>query len=312
MTFVDQDANSSGSAGNERSSRNRADKVTHDQPAGDAGEHHVAGFLARNRRSVLLNRVVEAEILPRLALARSRAPDVNAAGPAAAVTPDLVTSDDDTAHVVHLLMGSEDVGALLFIETLELRGATPASLYLGIITQAARRLGELWEEDRCDFAQVTIGLGRLQQIVRALSPSFQTASVSRSAHADTVLLLPAPGEQHTIGLVILAEFFQREGWQVAGGPVSTGYDAADLVRGAWVDIAGFSIGSIKHVDGLTACINAVRRASRNRYVGIMVGGPLFLRRPDLVTRVGADTTAPDAPSAIRQARGLLAMRAAAD
>ena len=312
MPFVDQVANSPESVSNERPTRIRADQATHDQPANDAGDHNNSGFMARNRRSVLLNRVVEAEILPRLALARSRTPDATPANSAAAAKPDIVTTDDDTAHIVRLLMGQEDTGALLYVEKLELRGATPASLYLGLITQAARKLGELWEEDRCDFAQVTIGLGRLQQIVRALSPSFQTASVARSAHADTVLLLPAPGEQHTIGLVILAEFFQREGWQIAGGPVSTGYDAAGIVRGAWVDVAGFSIGSLKHVDGLTACINAVRKASRNRYVGIMVGGPLFLRRPDLVTRVGADTTAPDAPSAIRQARGLLAMRAAAD
>ena len=44
----------------------------------------------------------------------------------------------------------------------------------------------------------------------------------------------------------------------------------------------------------------------------MVGGPLFLQRPELVTRVGADATAADAPAAVRQASGLLAMRAAAD
>ena len=85
---------------------------------------------------------------------------------------DLVTTEDDTAELVRLLMGSEDSSAWTFIELLEMRGATPASLYLGVITQAARRLGELWEDDRCDFTQVTISLGRLQQVVRALSPAF--------------------------------------------------------------------------------------------------------------------------------------------
>ena len=39
-----------------------------------------------------------------------------------------------------------------------------------------------------------------------------------------------------------------------------------MVRDTWVDVAGFSIGSIEHLDGLTACIRAVRKASRNRYL----------------------------------------------
>jgi methanogenic corrinoid protein MtbC1 len=138
------------------------------------------------------------------------------------------------------------------------------------------------------------------------------AAVSRSAHADTVLLLPAPGEQHTLGLIILSEFFQREGWHLLGGPARDAHDAVEIVRGSWVDVVGFSAGSISHLDRLTACIRTVRAASRNRYLAVMVGGPLFLQRPDLVIRVGADCTAADAPAAVRQARGFLALRAAAD
>jgi methanogenic corrinoid protein MtbC1 len=250
---------------------------------------------------------VEAEILPRLALARASVTAVQAE-----TAPVADTTDQDTAELVRLLMGRDDGLAWSFVEALEQRGATPAMLYLGVITQAARQLGEMWEDDRTDFAVVTIGLGRLQQIVRALSPGFQTAAVGRSAHADTVLLLPAPGEQHTLGLVILSEFFQREGWHLLGGPVSTALDAAGIVRDHCVDVAGFSLGSLNHLDALTACIRAVRKASRNRYLAVMVGGPLFLQRPELVTRVGADSTAADAQTAVRQARGFLAMRAAAD
>ena len=31
---------------------------------------------------------------------------------------------------------------------------------------SARVLGELWEDDRCDFTDVTVGVGRLQQLLR--------------------------------------------------------------------------------------------------------------------------------------------------
>jgi methanogenic corrinoid protein MtbC1 len=299
MTFVEHVDNSSGWSG---TSRQAADDSS--APATEVRP------LARERRSLLLSRVVETEILPRLARARC--------GSAAALegnrdpVGDWGTTDDETAALVTLLMSPDSDGAQTFIERLEARGVTPASLYLGIITAAARRLGELWEDDRCDFSVVTIGLGRLQQVIRSLSPGFQTEAVGRSAHAETALLLPAPGEQHTLGLLVLSEFFRREGWRVIGGPVSKGFDAVGLVRDGTVDVVGFSVGSSKRLDELTACISAVRKASRNRDLGIMVGGPLFLQRPELVARVGADTTAPDAPSAVRQARGLLALRTAAD
>jgi methanogenic corrinoid protein MtbC1 len=302
MAYVDQVANSVGSAGNAQDARNGID-----DPISLSSTDSDIGLLTNNRRSSLLNRVVEAEILPRLALARA-----GIVAKQSGKRTDQATAQNDTEKFVRLLIGRKDDGARIFIERLVSGGVTPASLYLGVITQAARRLGELWDEDRCDFSQVTISLGRLQQIVRALSPDFQAASVNQSALADTVLLLPAPGEQHTFGLVILAEFFRREGWHISGGPVSSSHDAAGLVRDVWVDVVGFSIGSIKHLDNLANCIRTVRRASRNRYIGVMVGGPLILQRPDLVTRIGADATAVDAQGAVRQARGLLSMRAAAD
>ena len=259
-------------------------------------------FMPRHRRMALLARVVESEIVPRL---------VNARTSKAASEAALVTTEDDTQALVVVLLTQPAANAIAFIEVLRERGATPASLFLGIITDAARSLGVLWAEDRCSFADVTIGVGHLQQVVRILSPSFQLAAVARP-HADTVLLLPAPGEQHTFGLVMLSEFFRREGWHVVGGPASSGNDAMRLVRSTWVDVAGFSIGADNLLGGLTACITALRQASRNKDINVMVGGPMLLRYPDLAKRTGADTSATDAPSAVREARALLSFRAAAD
>jgi methanogenic corrinoid protein MtbC1 len=258
----------------------------------------------QSERKDVLTRIVEAQILPRLAQAGR------------IVKPDdtdrmAVTIEGDTSELVRMLLIDDASGALALIHELQTHGATPAELFLGVVTLAARRLGELWERDLCDFTQVTIGMGRLQQVLRALSPSFQVEAVRR-AQTESVLLVPAPGEQHTFGLMMLAEFFQREGWHVAGGPATTAKDAADIAHGTWMDVAGFSIGSVARLESLAQCIRTVRRASSNRDLFVMVGGPLFLTHPDLVTRVGADAVAGDAVAAVRQARGSLAMRSAAD
>jgi methanogenic corrinoid protein MtbC1 len=261
--------------------------------------------MPRQKRTELLTKVVEAEILPRLASM------TNMAGNRSAGATEAATTTVDTTELVRLLLGREDTSASLFIATLRQRGLTPCALYLGIITQAARVLGELWDDDRCDFTQVTVGLGRLQQIVRGISPGFQAAAVYHP-HPETVLLVPAPGEQHTFGLLIVSEFFQREGWHVAGGPATAAEEATDIVRENWVDVAGFSIAAEARLPGLTDIIRSLRQASRNRDLSIMIGGPLLLLRPDLVAHVGADMGARDALTAVRQASGLVALRTAAD
>jgi methanogenic corrinoid protein MtbC1 len=294
-TFMDQV-----SGGSDQAARAGAARGADSAPgAADSGP---LAFMPRHRRVALLARVVQSEILPRLVVARG--------APATAET-ERVTTEDDMVALVSLLLNKPATEAIAFVDTLRERGISAAALYLGIVTQAARRLGELWEQDRCGFAEVTIGMGHLQQVVRALSPNFQVSALARP-HADTALLLPAPGDQHTFGLVMLSEFFRREGWHVLGGPASTGNDAAKISRDTWIDVAGFSIGSENLMDALAAGIIALRRASRNRDIAVMVGGPLIFSTPDLVKRVGADTGAVDAPGAVREARALLSFRAAAD
>ncbi|MBS0644338.1 MAG: cobalamin B12-binding domain-containing protein [Acetobacteraceae bacterium] len=271
----------------------------------NGAERHSHAALDRQQRASLLTRVVEAEILPRLAMLRA----VNATP-----TEDIVaftTTEDDNASLVRLLLGPDGAAAEAFIKDLQQRGATAVSLYLGVVTQAARTLGMLWEEDRCDFAEVTIGLGRLQQVVRYLSPEFQSAAINHP-QPPNILLIPAPGEQHTFGLMIVAEFFQREGWSVTGGPATAPDEAVAIARETWIDVAGFTVASPPRLEGLATCIKTLRRVSRNRDLSIMVGGPLLLRQPEILVRIGADVCAPDALSAVRQASGLIALRTAAD
>jgi len=87
------------------------------------------------------------------------------------------------------------------------------SVYLELIPQTARKLGELWEQDICTFSEVTIGLWRLQHILYGLSREFQIKNSSPIENLNA-LLIPAPKSQHTIGLFIVAEFFRRAGWRV--------------------------------------------------------------------------------------------------
>ena len=88
------------------------------------------------------------------------------------------TTEVDTLELVRLLLDQDDADVTSFVDSLQQRGFSPDTLYIGMLSDAARHLGEMWLADRCDFVQVTIGLGRLQQAARYLSPRFQTQATA--------------------------------------------------------------------------------------------------------------------------------------
>ena len=122
--------------------------------------------------------------------------------------------------------------------------------------------------------------------------------------------MPVPGEQHSFGLRIVTDFFRYAGWEVWSEPdLRADSDLVQLVRGEWFAVVGLSLSCETRLDAMTSGIRALRRASRNRALGILVGGPLFNSHPELVARVGADATAIDGGQAPIQAQNVLALLA---
>jgi methanogenic corrinoid protein MtbC1 len=250
---------------------------------GDAGSLFGATEAANDTHLAQLARAIEYEIIPRLMLAHR----------AGAVVTDQL---DEPAHrftqeeVVdfgNLVMAQDEGLALAAIQVLRQRDVGVEHIYLGLLAPTARYLGDLWNDDRCTFTDVTVGLGRLQRVLRELSPALG-APADLAEPGRRVLLLPGPGEQHTFGLLMVGEFFRRSGWHVTGGAWTAGADAPTLVAGEGFDVIGFSLGAEVHLVALARLIAAVRNASCNRALVVLVGGPLFAEHPEFVARLGAD------------------------
>jgi methanogenic corrinoid protein MtbC1 len=200
---------------------------------------------------------------------------------------------------------TEEVGPLLArVEALTAAGCSVETIYLDLLAPAARRLGSWWDEDACDFVDVTMGLWRLQEIVNALG-----ALIPGLAAADgpprRALFSPAPGEQHGLGAMIVEEFFRRAGWQTWSAPALDEDELVALAAGREFDVIGLTVSVERHVTTLAKTIASVRRASRNRNVLVLVGGRVFTDRPELAAEVGADGTAPDGALALQLADTLL-------
>ena len=251
-----------------------------------------------------LARTIELEIIPRLVLARRAA---QGAAAIEAIEAGVIGSD----HVLEfagLVLAHDVPVAIAYVEAARERGVSLEAVYLDLLAPSARHLGSLWEEDLCDFTEVTLGLWRLHQVLRELSPAFQS-EVERGDPGHRILLAPGPGEQHMFGLIMVADFFRRAGWNVLSGPVQTTDEIAGMVRDEWFAVIGLSIGCGTRLDALSSCIRSVRRASRNQEIGVMVGGPMFIEHPELVALVGADATAIDGRQAVLQAQTLVDMLA---
>ena len=256
----------------------------------------------------LLARSVEAEIIPRLVLALRATKRACDSPPRAS----MASCRSEVADFAQVVLAGDVAEACCSIEAMRSRGQTLEQIYLNLLEPTARRLGDLWNADVCDFLAVTVGVLRLQQIVHEFALAFRREAESRE-QGYRALLVPAPAEKDsfghlmfgTFGLVMAAEFLRRAGWDAYIDSSASNEDAANIVRREWFDVVEISLSSEGHLAELAAGIRQIRKASRNRAIGVIVSGPVFRNHPEMVTCVGAEAAATDGRQAALQADKLM-------
>jgi len=247
-----------------------------------------------------LIRTIEGEIIPRLLLAHKGVGTLSTDHAHAGLLP----TAEHVIEFTSLVLSHDAAAACGYMEAMLDQGYLIETLYLDLLAPAARHLGVQWEQDLCDFVEVTMALGRLQHVIREFSAVFRDSDIDGDRDPQAcrrVLLTPAPGEQHSLGLMMVKEFFIRSGWDVQGGPGMVHQEVCPLVSAEWFDSVGVSVGIDGHLDGLATWLRNIRSASRNPELVILVGGPKFAENPELAAAVGADGTAIDARGAVEQA-----------
>ena len=256
-----------------------------------------------------LTRTIEGEIIPRLVLAHrtsSQSPTVSPNSKQRSSEPK--PCSDDIEEFARLVMAHDTDVACAYVDALCAQDVSLETVFLELLAPTARHLGDLWTADLCSFTDVTVALCRLQQVLRELSRPFQSEADFLGAERRA-LLVAAPGEQHTFGVVMVAEFLRRAGWHVsdlAAVSCKNDEDIVATVGHEWFDVVGLSLSCESRLEWLAIAIRAIRRASLNTSVGVLVGGRVFVDHPELVLRIGADATAMDGREAVKRAEELLA------
>ncbi|NCP19119.1 MAG: cobalamin B12-binding domain-containing protein [Erythrobacter sp.] len=238
-------------------------------------------------------------MIPRLMLAHAREPNVAEDGDPPSIGEDLAES-----FAVHLLQWDAD-RALAEVEDLLSRGHDIQSLFLELLAPAARKLGTMWEEDECEFIDVTMGLWRLQEVMREIAA--RVPPVIRSLRAPArALFSPMPGDQHGFGALMIDEVFARAGWEseVLIDPQQRELLAVTSQKS--FDLLGLTITNDSPTSAIQSLIRAIRTVSANPALRIMIGGRLINANPGMAEEVGADGTATDAFAALECAERMVA------
>ncbi len=253
-----------------------------------------------NERLARLERTIENELIPRLLTGHRVGP----VSPALASAVARTLSADDATAFLEAVRGNDDQAAGEFIRRVLSEGASIDAIYLDLMGSSARHLGTMWENDDCDFVEVTVAVGRMQRVMREISQVFVT-DAQQDPTVGSVLLTCVPDEQHTLGIIMVGEFLLRDGWRVMIGAPWTEGDLLAMVGAEWYDVVGFSAGSESKLSSLRREIRRVRSASKNPNIRVMVGGPLFYGNASLAESVGAHGVARTAAEAPLIARALL-------
>lgn len=229
--------------------------------------------------------IVEGEILPKLVLT----PHLGSAGSGAvdgAEGPLVHPRFDDFIRLIRS-NASNGEDAWTLIEEIVEGGAPIGTVYAGLLTPVARRMGELWEEDECHFTEVAMVCGRLQRIIRRIAARHHESPLGTGPR---VLVSGLPGSHHTLGPLMVAESLAERGIDVSvGEPFISEMDPRDF------QVAAISIARVEEFEVAQSYMGDLR--ARSPEIRIIVGGAAFREDPGAVTRIGADGWAEDASSA---------------
>lgn len=192
---------------------------------------------------------------------------------------------------------STDVGAFDAmkpeLKRARVSAATLADIY---IPEVARRLGQAWQDDVVSFADVTMGVARLQAILREIGTTWVADDASTADVATMLLILPA-GEQHTLGALVIAGWLRRKGISVCLRIAPSTSDLQSLLALRKFDGAMISIACEDKLEVCAKLVKTLKEATDNK-MRIAVGGAVMERVGDVVAQTGATIVTNDLSAAV--------------
>ncbi len=198
-----------------------------------------------------------------------------------------------------LLQGDRATASNLVLREVE-KGTCVKEIYLRVFQPVQREVGRLWQTNRMTVAQEHFCTAATQLIMSQLYPRI----FAGKKNGFTLVATGVAGELHEIGIRMVADFFEMEGWNTFYcGTNTPAADVVALVETEKAVLLAVSMTMAKHLTSMREVVRLIRDNPRTRDVKILVGGLPFAQSPDLWQSCQADGTASDAAGAIHLAAG---------
>lgn len=200
------------------------------------------------------------------------------------------------------LLQADRINASKVVHDLIERGSDVKDIYISIFQASQHEIGRLWQNNQINVAQEHYCTAATQVIMSQLYPYvFKTPKTGHRMVAACV-----NGELHELGIRMVADFFEMEGWDTyylgANTPVKSLLESLSQFQ---AEVLCISATINFNVNALYELISAVRQSADTSKIKVLAGGRPFNVAPDLWWKMGADGYAGDARDAISKGMGLL-------
>lgn len=221
------------------------------------------------------------------------------------IAPSFLDEASPLSELAHQYMdslrqGDRSAASQLILNAIE-QGMSVKDIYLHVFQPSQYEIGRLWQINQMSVAEEHFCTAATQSIMAQLYPAiFNSQKIGRRMVATCV-----GNELHEIGLHMVADFFEMEGWDTyyIGSNTPTSSVLRTLSERK-PDILAISATMTFHIKLVEELIEQVRAADSKGRVKIMVGGYPFNIEPDLWQQVGADGYAANAEQAVITANAL--------
>jgi MerR family transcriptional regulator, light-induced transcriptional regulator len=201
---------------------------------------------------------------------------------------------DDLGCAVRSLDGGQREAVVRDMLDARIRREDIADFY---IPEVARRLGADWCEDGLSFADVTIGVARLQSLLREVGAGW-FSDPGLDPEAPGLLVVVLADEFHTLGAMVLCGQLARLGVSVKLAVGQAESDVLRIVASGQFDAIFISASQDERVASLRKLVEKIRAASR-RPTPVVIGGSVVTRVTDIKSKTGADHATTDPREALR-------------
>jgi len=205
-------------------------------------------------------------------------------------------------HYLNLLLrGDRHLAGQLILDAVN-HGIGVREIYLQVFQPCQQEVGRLWQMNQISVAQEHFCSIVTQTIMSQLMPFI----ISKVKTGHRLVATSVGGELHEIGMRMVADFLEMDGWYTYYLGASTPTESiVRTLQEHKADILAISATLTLHVSKVAELIDKVHSSSIYPPVKILVGGYPFNIASDLWQQVGADGYARDAADAVSVARRLV-------